>query len=600
MEEKSFFDGKWKAVEKLGEGSFGTVYKAEKKQYGITIYSAIKQIIIPQSNKEYSILKSEGMTKSDIEKSFDNQVKKWVEEIEFLNQFKDNESIVSIEDFEVLERKDTPGRIINIRMELLQNIDDNILGKVATDKKVLKMALDILNALEDCEEKNIVHRDIKPDNVLTNGKGIYKLGDFGEAKSIEKTVSNMSKKGTENYMAPEIFKGERGSKTVDTYSLGIMLYKYFNNNRIPFLPNYPDQITFEDRENALYKRMSGEKMPSPAKATEGIAKIILKACSYKAEDRYKSAMDFRNDVEKEYNAIQVPTRLFDFQEGEIEKEESLSQYDKTSGIFDDDEKEEDKYDKTSGIFDNELNENNQFNKLMVVDFKKDFENLKNNFTVSGDGLESEKKQFGITTKEKNEEKIKQTANDENENHMVKKENNIELLEIPKNFERHEIVYAEYSVPSDYYDCLYKPIYTLYGATGIYCYYMYTNYAIQLKTSTYRSKKSYLNDLIKEYSISNVDEMQIYTLKTNSLDWDFIQIENPNGVTTLVCFNFQVSMEIKIEMDSQRFNDDKYVENTMNIVTSILEKVYRKPFNTTLSINKYRKEQEFHSKKKMTI
>ena len=599
MEEKSFFDGKWKAVEKLGEGSFGTVYKAEKKQYGITIYSAIKQIIIPQSNKEYSILKSEGMTKSDIEKSFDNQVKKWVEEIEFLNQFKDNESIVSIEDFEVLERKDTPGRIINIRMELLQNIDDNILGKVATDKKVLKMALDILNALEDCEEKNIVHRDIKPDNVLTNGKGIYKLGDFGEAKSIEKTVSNMSKKGTENYMAPEIYKGERGSKTVDTYSLGIMLYKYFNNNRIPFLPNYPDQITFEDRENALYKRMSGEKMPSPAKATEGIAKIILKACSYKAEDRYKSAMDFRNDVEKEYNAIQVPTRLFDFQEGEIEKEESLSQYDKTSGIFDD-EKEEDKYDKTSGIFDNELNENNQFNKLMVVDFKKDFENLKNNFTVSGDGLESEKKQFGITTKEKNEEKIKQTANDENENHMVKKENNIELLEIPKNFERHEIVYAEYSVPSDYYDCLYKPIYTLYGATGIYCYYMYTNYAIQLKTSTYRSKKSYLNDLIKEYSISNVDEMQIYTLKTNSLDWDFIQIENPNGVTTLVCFNFQVSMEIKIEMDSQRFNDDKYVENTMNIVTSILEKVYRKPFNTTLSINKYRKEQEFHSKKKMTI
>ena len=597
MEEKSFFDGKWKAVEKLGEGSFGTVYKAEKKQYGITIYSAIKQIIIPQSNKEYSILKSEGMTKSDIEKSFDNQVKKWVEEIEFLNQFKDNESIVSIEDFEVLERKDTPGRIINIRMELLQNIDDNILGKVATDKKVLKMALDILNALEDCEEKNIVHRDIKPDNVLTNGKGIYKLGDFGEAKSIEKTVSNMSKKGTENYMAPEIYKGERGSKTVDTYSLGIMLYKYFNNNRIPFLPNYPDQITFEDRENALYKRMSGEKMPSPAKATEGIAKIILKACSYKAEDRYKSAMDFRNDVEKEYNAIQVPTRLFDFQEGEIEKEESLSQYDKTSGIFDDDEKEEDKYDKTSGIFDNELNENNQFNKLMVVDFKKDFENLKNNFTVSGDGLESEKKQFGITTKEKNEEKIKQTANDENENHMVKKENNIELLEIPKNFERHEIVYAEYSVPSDYYDCLYKPIYTLYGATGIYCYYMYTNYAIQLKTSTYRSKKSYLNDLIKEYSISNVDEMQIYTLKTNSLDWDFIQIENPNGVTTLVCFNFQVSMEIKIEMDSQRFNDDKYVENTMNIVTSILEKVYRKPFNTTLSINKYRKEQEFHSKKK---
>lgn len=108
MEEKSFFDGKWRAVEKIGEGSFGTVYKAEKRQYGIVDYSAIKQILIPQSEKEFSILKSEGMTQSDIEKSYDNQAKKWIEEIKFLTQFKDNENIVSIEDFEVVERKDRP------------------------------------------------------------------------------------------------------------------------------------------------------------------------------------------------------------------------------------------------------------------------------------------------------------------------------------------------------------------------------------------------------------------------------------------------------------------------------------------------------------
>ena len=353
MEEKTFFKGEWKSEKILGEGSFGTVYQAVKEQYGIKSYSAIKQIIIPQSERDYSRLKSEGMSVNDIEKSYDSQVRKWVEEIQFLNQFKDDENIVSIEDFEVLERTDRPGRIINIRMELLQNIDDHVLDKMTTDKKVLKMASDILKALEDCEEKNVVHRDIKPENVFVNSRGLYKLGDFGEAKSIEKTVSNMSKKGTENYMAPEIYKGERGSRSVDTYSLGIMLYKYYNNNRLPFIPDYPNQITFEDRETALYKRMSGEKMKPPVKATSNIARIILKACSYDPKDRYGSANEFRNDIENELKSIVTPIKLFDFQEGEIQKEFSIeeSKFDKTESIFSDNTTS--KFDKTVGIFSDE-------------------------------------------------------------------------------------------------------------------------------------------------------------------------------------------------------------------------------------------------------
>ena len=364
MEEKTFFKGDWKAVEKIGEGSFGVVYKAEKvDNYGIKSYSAIKQILIPQSEKEYSILRSEGMTQSDIEKSYDNQAKKWIEEIRFLNQFKDNENIVSIEDYEVVERKDMPGRIINIRMELLQNIDDHVLDKVITDKRALKMALDILNALEECEEKNVVHRDIKPDNVFVNSRGIYKLGDFGEAKSIEKTVSNMSKKGTENYMAPEIYKGERGSRSVDTYSLGIMLYKYFNNNRLPFLPEYPKEIQYEDRDNAIYKRMSGEKMPMPIKATDGIAKIILRACSYKPEDRYASATEMKNEVEKEYREIQTPIKLFDFQEKQPQETDDGGSHEGTEGIFSNSANQRssnDSHGGTIGIFGN--NEESETNK----------------------------------------------------------------------------------------------------------------------------------------------------------------------------------------------------------------------------------------------
>src|SRR5699024_5575777 len=118
----------------------------------------------------------------------------------------------------IIKRKNEIGWIVNIRMELLENVDNYVLENNITDKEMLKMAIDIATALQDCEANNIIHRDVKPDNIFVNKKGIYKLGDFGIAKHIEKTVSNMSKKGTENYMAPELYKNEKGNKTVDTYS----------------------------------------------------------------------------------------------------------------------------------------------------------------------------------------------------------------------------------------------------------------------------------------------------------------------------------------------------------------------------------------------
>lgn len=317
-------------------------------------------------------------------------------------------------------------------MELLQNIDDNVLEKIATDKSVLKMAIDILSALEDCEEKNIVHRDIKPDNIFVNSKGIYKLGDFGEAKNIEKTVSNMSKKGTENYMAPEIYKGERGSKSVDTYSLGIMLYKYFNNNRIPFLPEYPKQITFENREEALYKRMSGEDIKSPQKASNNLSKIILKACSYNPKDRYKSAMEFKDDIEKEYKQIKSPMKLFDFQEGEVVEENSISNCDATSGIFNEfnEENQLSEYDKTSGIF----NEPSKKEPLLVHDTTVGiFGNRKIKEDEFADNLLDDKNQFGFKPdlnpqkiKEENSSGIKEIVH--TENIKVNKEHSITAID----------------------------------------------------------------------------------------------------------------------------------------------------------------------------
>ena len=318
-DKKTFFNGAWKEVELIGEGSYGKVYKAKKEEFGVVTYSAIKQIEIPKMDSEIKNLKSEGMTNAEITKYFEKSVGKWVEEINFMAIFKDSENIVNIEDYEVLPKEKNIGWIINIRMELLNNLESYIYEHNITDKDILKMAIDVTNALEDCEENNVVHRDIKPDNIFVNKKGVYKVGDFGIAKKIETSASNMSKKGTDNYMAPELYKNERGNKTVDIYSLGIMLYRFFNYNRLPFLPDYPNEITPEARENALYMRIAGEKMYPPINAPREIAEIILKACNYYSKDRYQSATELKEDLQRVYQGITKSTILFNYNEKQMEK-----------------------------------------------------------------------------------------------------------------------------------------------------------------------------------------------------------------------------------------------------------------------------------------
>ena len=156
----------------------------------------------------------------------------------------------------------------------------------------------------------------------------------------------MSKKGTENYMAPELYKNEKGNKTVDIYSLGIMLYRFFNYNRLPFLPDYPNDITLESREEALYKRVSGEKMKAPQNATRDVAEIILKMCNYYPKDRYQSAIDLRKDLDIIYKEIKEPRLLFDLNEKQMNKiyneSEKVDIHEQTLSIFNNTESEENK------------------------------------------------------------------------------------------------------------------------------------------------------------------------------------------------------------------------------------------------------------------
>ena len=73
-------------------------------------------------------------------------------------------------------------------------------------KKVVK--IDLCKALEYCQCQNIIHRDIKPENIFVSRFGEFKLGDFGIARELDRSMSGLSEKGTFSYMAPEMYKGE--------------------------------------------------------------------------------------------------------------------------------------------------------------------------------------------------------------------------------------------------------------------------------------------------------------------------------------------------------------------------------------------------------
>lgn len=288
----------WKITEKIGEGSFGKVYKACRSEQGTTFYSAIKVITIPSNPGELSSVRSESPNEQSVKEYFQGLVDECIQEVSTMEYFRGNSHVVSVEDYKVVEYLDDIGWDIYIRMEYLTSFMEYCAGRALSEEDVLRLGIDLCKALEYCQCQNIIHRDIKPENIFVSRFGEFKLGDFGIARELERTMSGLSKKGTYSYMAPEMYKGEAYDARVDIYSLGIVLYKLRNHNRLPFISLEKQLITYRDKENALNKRMAGEKLPKPAEASDAFAKVILKACAFDREERFKNAEEFREALER--------------------------------------------------------------------------------------------------------------------------------------------------------------------------------------------------------------------------------------------------------------------------------------------------------------
>lgn len=287
----------WYIKKQIGKGAIGRVYEIEREELGVTYKAALKAISIPDGEEDITNTLASGVSRDDLEEYYRNLKNKVVNEFQFLAKLKGNSYVVNYEDHCVIDKEDELGWDILIKTELLTPLVDHAIEYPLDESDVLKLGMDICRALEYCNQYGIIHRDIKPENIFISPSGDYKLGDFGIARVVEETQMSLSRKGTYSYMSPEVFHGEGYGKSADVYSLGLVMYKYLNHSRSPFMPPYPEKIVYDDQENAFTERMSGKKIPAPAMGSVALKEVVLKACEFDPADRYTNAAEMLEDLE---------------------------------------------------------------------------------------------------------------------------------------------------------------------------------------------------------------------------------------------------------------------------------------------------------------
>ncbi|WP_297373902.1 Stk1 family PASTA domain-containing Ser/Thr kinase [Cryobacterium sp.] len=163
----------------------------------------------------------------------------------------------------------------------------------------------VLTALEYSHRAGVVHRDIKPGNIMITKAGQVKVMDFGIARAISDSATTVAQTtailGTASYFSPEQAKGESVDARTDLYSSGVVLFEMLTG-RPPFRGDTPVAVAYQHVSEAPVKPSSINPKVSPALDT-----VVLHALAKDRFDRYQSAVEFRGDVETA-GAGHIPVR----------------------------------------------------------------------------------------------------------------------------------------------------------------------------------------------------------------------------------------------------------------------------------------------------
>jgi beta-lactam-binding protein with PASTA domain len=165
---------------------------------------------------------------------------------------------------------------------------------VLSPERAMNFAADICNALDFSHRNGIVHRDVKPGNVMVTPQGTVKVMDFGIARAVSDSAATMTSTaaviGTAQYLSPEQARGESVDARSDVYSVGCLLYELVTGAP-PFTGDSPVSVAYQHvREDPKLPSSVNPAIPPELDA------ILLKALSKNPANRYQSAADMRNDL----------------------------------------------------------------------------------------------------------------------------------------------------------------------------------------------------------------------------------------------------------------------------------------------------------------
>jgi serine/threonine protein kinase len=263
--------GSWKVGKLIGKGTYGAVYWLSKKDLDIEQRAAVKIIDIGKDKDRRNMVS---------------------QEIQNLLKLNRHPNIVFIKDWQVKQQNYDGGYDVLILMELLRGLDEKNMSR----DQVVKLGVNICLALEACAKYNIIHRDIKPANILLSPDGQYQLSDFGISRTLSSSLRAGTRTGTHYFVAPEVEAYQRRYDVrADICSLGLTMYWLLNGGNPPFFER-------GDGDEAIRRRFRGEKIPPIRGVSAGLNAIILKACAYEPDSRYRTAREMRGALENDRSA----------------------------------------------------------------------------------------------------------------------------------------------------------------------------------------------------------------------------------------------------------------------------------------------------------
>ncbi len=266
---ETILGNRYEIIRKVGDGGMAFVYEAKDRLLNRTV--AVK------------VLRPE-----------------FVDDEEFLGKFKrEAEAVASLSHPNIVNVYDVgeDGKVHYIVMEFIdgQNLKDIIKNEGTLDEyTALDITKQIAKALSAAHKKGIIHRDIKPHNILISNEGrIVKVADFGIAKAVSNsTMTNIgSIIGSVHYFSPEQAKGKYVTNNADLYSLGIVLYEMIIG-KVPFRGDSPIAIALQHINDEI-EFTQEEKVNIP----QSVRTIIKKLTEKSSTDRYQSAEELIEDIE---------------------------------------------------------------------------------------------------------------------------------------------------------------------------------------------------------------------------------------------------------------------------------------------------------------